>query len=384
MKHPGSKTTCSRRLRKETSMRGIGARQSGFSLIELMIAMVVTLIVTGAVFGLLSAGQSAFKVQPERTDRQQNIRTAMDIIMRDISAAGVQMPAFIQVFTPGLDGFVGGIPGATGAPTDELEIVTNPEGFANEEVCSTGAVNSDDLQLKSAVSPLTLPAGGGTRGILIFTGPTEPRQWAAVQVTNIADAPVPVDPAACATPAMLGAAPTGNRPKLSIAGCTGSGYGNIAANPCAVREVSFGEVVRYRIRLAPDQIPDLQRSTTANPNAGACLAGEVPPCFQVVARGIDDMQIQYVQAGPGVACTPAAPCPNAPAIAVPGPAPTAAEAATIITQVRVLLSSRSALQGIQGSSTTAGVSAIRGQLVASGSPRSALFGVNGYSFQSWR
>jgi hypothetical protein len=184
---------------------------------------------------------------------------------------------------------------------------------------------------------------------------------------------------------MLGAAPTGNRPKLSIAGCTGSGYGNIAVNPCAVNEVSFGEVVRYRIRLAVDQIPDLQRSTTANPNAGACLAGEVPPCFQVVARGIDDMQIQYVQAGPGAGlCTAAAPCANAPAIAVPGAAPSAADAATIITQVRVLLSSRSALQGIQGSSTRPTGSAIRGQLFASGSPRSALFGVNGYSYQSWR
>ena len=38
---------------------------SGFSLIELTIAMVVTLIVSGAIFGLLTGGKTAFRREPE-------------------------------------------------------------------------------------------------------------------------------------------------------------------------------------------------------------------------------------------------------------------------------------------------------------------------------
>ena len=48
--------------------------QAGFSLIELMVAMVVTLIVTGAIYGLLAGGQSAFRREPQLADRQQNTR----------------------------------------------------------------------------------------------------------------------------------------------------------------------------------------------------------------------------------------------------------------------------------------------------------------------
>ena len=77
--------------------------QSGFSLIELMVAMVVTLFIVGAVVVLLTGGQSSFKHQPERTDRQQNIRVAMDVIMRDIGAAGVGMPVFMQTFQRNLN-----------------------------------------------------------------------------------------------------------------------------------------------------------------------------------------------------------------------------------------------------------------------------------------
>ena len=50
--------------------------QSGFSLVELLVAMLVTLVVSGAVFALMTAGQGAFRREPELTERQQNIRVA--------------------------------------------------------------------------------------------------------------------------------------------------------------------------------------------------------------------------------------------------------------------------------------------------------------------
>ena len=45
--------------------------EAGFSMVELVVAMAVTLIVAGAIFGLMSAGQSAFRREPELMDRQQ-------------------------------------------------------------------------------------------------------------------------------------------------------------------------------------------------------------------------------------------------------------------------------------------------------------------------
>ena len=81
------------------------ASESGFSLIELLVAMVITLIVSGAIFGLMTAGQNAFRREPELAERQQNIRLAMDLITRDIANAGSGLPPLSQVFTTGLSGF---------------------------------------------------------------------------------------------------------------------------------------------------------------------------------------------------------------------------------------------------------------------------------------
>ena len=132
---------------------------SGFSLIELTIALVVTLIITGAMYGLLAGGQSAFRREPELSDRQANIRVAMDLvaakmslgseIMKDIGNAGSGLPPFAQVFTRNLDACAacnnGGAPmGLGGVRTDELEMLTNDGSRDNEPLCrnSTGWTNN--------------------------------------------------------------------------------------------------------------------------------------------------------------------------------------------------------------------------------------------------
>ena len=79
--------------------RASDRRQRGFSMVELMVAMVVTLVISGSIFGLLTAGGNAFRREPEVADRQQNIRVAMDAIARDIENAGGGMPLVGQVFT---------------------------------------------------------------------------------------------------------------------------------------------------------------------------------------------------------------------------------------------------------------------------------------------
>ena len=101
----------------------MASKQQGFSLIELTVAMTVTLIITGAMFQLLTAGKSAFRREPELSARQQNIRVAMDVISQDVYRAGQGLPEFAQVFTRNLNGV--GPMGSGGAASDALELVVD-------------------------------------------------------------------------------------------------------------------------------------------------------------------------------------------------------------------------------------------------------------------
>jgi hypothetical protein len=64
------------------------ARDDGFSLLELTMAMGLTLIVTAAVFRILDHAHGAFSMQPEASDVQQRLRVATDSLFRDLIMAG--------------------------------------------------------------------------------------------------------------------------------------------------------------------------------------------------------------------------------------------------------------------------------------------------------
>src|SRR3990172_917691 len=61
---------------------------SGFSLIELMVVLVIFLIVTGAVFGLLNVAQVRYRSEQQFLDSLQGARTGLEQITRDIHRAG--------------------------------------------------------------------------------------------------------------------------------------------------------------------------------------------------------------------------------------------------------------------------------------------------------
>jgi len=63
-------------------------RESGFSLLELMIAMAVMLTVTGSIFSLMNPSQGAFQAQPEVSDMQQRLRVGADMLYKDLIMAG--------------------------------------------------------------------------------------------------------------------------------------------------------------------------------------------------------------------------------------------------------------------------------------------------------
>jgi hypothetical protein len=132
------------------------------------------------------------------------------------------------------------------------------------------------------------------------------------------------------------------------------------------------DVVRYQIAADPDDatIPSLWRSRTGQfANAGNNIGGPTGGGnWEVVARGIEDMQVEYFRNGawgttPGVVFCDA-PCTS----------PAVADFNRLVRQVRVTLSARATGRGrIQGGQTSPGrPTAIRGQLQAAITPRAAL------------
>ncbi|MEO7189646.1 MAG: prepilin-type N-terminal cleavage/methylation domain-containing protein [Vicinamibacterales bacterium] len=61
---------------------------AGFTLIETLVAMVLMLVITGAVFGMVNPGVSAAYAQPEAMDMQQRARIGTDLLSRDLFMAG--------------------------------------------------------------------------------------------------------------------------------------------------------------------------------------------------------------------------------------------------------------------------------------------------------
>jgi len=60
----------------------------GFTLVELMVAMAISLVVMGAIFLTFKSQQDSYVVQAQITATQQNLRSAMYMLTRDIQMAG--------------------------------------------------------------------------------------------------------------------------------------------------------------------------------------------------------------------------------------------------------------------------------------------------------
>ena len=284
-------------------------RERGFSMIEMMVAMVITLLIMGSVYGLIAGGQNAFRREPELAERQQNIRMAMDLIMRDIANAASGLPPFVQTFTPGLDACAACPMGPDNVRTDELEMITNSESRDTEPICRTiGVFNSDDVRLMRDV---TVP--GNPNPILpntLVIPFTANGQWTLRNLVSTTQNGAAVPNTDCTAGShtmvdLLQASDTTglNRPFP----CVPNTWGN-TTHPCELVGLSFANIVKYRIRLDGAGVPMLER--WSSDSVGAIEAGTGnpnPAAFQTLARGIENMQVQYLRADGNPGDPPAVP-----------------------------------------------------------------------------
>jgi len=64
----------------------------GFTLVELLIAMVLASLIGMAAYTVFSSSSRSYMVQQDVTEAQQNLRVAMDLLARDIRSAGFGVP----------------------------------------------------------------------------------------------------------------------------------------------------------------------------------------------------------------------------------------------------------------------------------------------------
>ena len=291
--------------------------ESGFSLIELMIAMVVTLIVTGAIYGLLAGGNSAFRREPELADRQQNARIAMAMIATDIENAGLGLPPFVQVFAAQLDGI-----GPSGE--DGIEIIVGLPQCPATPVCARGADTAGVAGTVAVLdTPLGLPACFGlpepAGPVAAGTPPT--RLGAALfpatgSPTFALIGPVTNDGGTTCRPPSTGAFTTTGT-TVSVQSDSGPAWWRTLKAPAPAGPPQFVvpvEVIRYAIAPDPNDAPPLGdpnfrhlwRSATGGRSKAANYDDnpvQDPPAangnWQLVARGINDLQVQYLDGVPG-------------------------------------------------------------------------------------
>jgi len=77
-------------------------RQWGFTLVELLVALGIFLVVTGAAFSLLGSSQKHSQTESQVLASFQEARLGLDQIVRDVNDAGFPPPTFFQSAYPNL------------------------------------------------------------------------------------------------------------------------------------------------------------------------------------------------------------------------------------------------------------------------------------------
>lgn len=122
--------------------------KTGFSLVEMTVAIAIVLVVAGAVFGLMDSSSGVFQSQPETIDTQQRLRVAVDALTRDLLMAGAGGGAYFAPVLPLRRGPVAPDP-PSGFFDDRISILYVPAGAPQTKVrvaTDAGGVVSVDAQ----------------------------------------------------------------------------------------------------------------------------------------------------------------------------------------------------------------------------------------------
>lgn len=342
--------------------------QRGFSLIELMVAMAITLIVSASIYALVAGGQNAFRRDPEISERQQNIRVAMERITRDLTVAGMGMYTpdagdlatsgfWGQIFEDGNEQGPADIPSVIkpGELTDTLYFMGDDGECPNVPIASVSGANVNTVDGYGIPDCYPEPGlvfalyGNGVvkrgwghnihsaGGKKLNFPPGQQPDWpiSQIQSNQSLDCSWVIDEGAGEN------CPAGNQNEPPIA---------------LVNMTLFA----YQIARDTDGIPSLYRSLMGGMDVTTESYSDPPAGggWQLLARGITDLQVEYLN-GDGV--WQDSPYPSG---------TTEGDYTKIVRQVRITLQARTTGNANLGTDSS---QVIQGRLTSTVTPRSALF-----------
>ena len=67
-------------------------RQAGFTILEMLVSIAITVTIVGVAVGALMQAQNASQIVGYQANTQENLRAAMHFIVRDLTQAGEGIP----------------------------------------------------------------------------------------------------------------------------------------------------------------------------------------------------------------------------------------------------------------------------------------------------
>ena len=143
---------------------------AGFSLLELLIATMLLLVVTGGALRLINPAGNAFAAQPEAADQQQRLRVGVDALRRELLMAGAgtytgsPVGPLAYVFAPILPHSVGTlVPGSPDRPDSAVITLMYVPSTPAQTTTSTD-LTSEGVDLRVNWQP-GCPAGDALCGL---------------------------------------------------------------------------------------------------------------------------------------------------------------------------------------------------------------------------
>ena len=152
-----------------------GKHERGFTLIEMLAALGIFLLITGAAFTLLSSSQQRYQTESQVLSSFQEARLGLDQMVRDINDAGFPPPSYLASGNPNPFNFVTSAPFAWSAGagyfTNPCQIGTGGAGTCTTSVAGDFAPGDFDIIIETEPNPLD-PA----------CAPSCPVQWIRYQL----------------------------------------------------------------------------------------------------------------------------------------------------------------------------------------------------------
>jgi len=238
--------------------------KEGFTLVELMVAMAISLVVMGAIFLTFKSQQDSYVIQAQVSAMQQNLRAAMYILTRDVQMAGYYTNFDTDTYTMDWDPTLGGNettrPLIYGRNNDDgsgndvktgtdVIVIIKASNDSNDSRQLTGSDNIGTNTITLSPFDIDLDASGSKFGLLVK------EDLSRAEIFEI----------------------------TSKAGTTVTLTNNLLESYTAGDSIFRADVVIYKVDEDPDN-PGLRRANLGNGGA----------TFNVIAENIDNLQFKYL------------------------------------------------------------------------------------------